>query len=169
MSRKNKCRGCVWGTRLNEIQQFCPFGSCVMKGGGNNGNDPPGTADCTDVQPALGALKPPPNLTLSQWADSYRRLSAEASAAQGRWNTDNAPFQREIMDAIGDVHIRKVVAMMCAQSGKTDGLILNTIGYYMSYYPAPIMIVQPTVNLGESFSKDRLAIYNDPLTYADLF
>lgn len=61
------------------------------------------------------------------------------------------------MDAIGDVHIRKVVAMMCAQSGKTDGLILNTIGYYMSYYPAPIMIVQPTVNLGESFSKDRLA------------
>ena len=106
---------------------------------------------------ALGALKPPPNLTLSQWADNYRRLSAEASAAQGRWNTDNAPFQREIMDAIGDVHIRKVVAMMCAQSGKTDGLILNTIGYYMSYYPAPIMIVQPTVNLGESFSKDRLA------------
>ena len=85
---------------------------------------------------ALGALKPPPNLTLSQWADNYRRLSAEASAAQGRWNTDNAPFQREIMDAIGDVHIRKVVAMMCAQSGKTDGLILNTIGYYMSYYPA---------------------------------
>lgn len=66
---------------------------------------------------ALGALKPPPNLTLSQWADNYRRLSAEASAAQGRWNTDNAPFQREIMDAIGDVHIRKVVAMMCAQSG----------------------------------------------------
>lgn len=86
---------------------------------------------------ALGALKPPPNLTLSQWADNYRRLSAEASAAQGRWNTDHAPFQREIMNAIGDVHIRKVVAMMCAQSGKTDGLILNTIGYYMSYYPAP--------------------------------
>lgn len=105
----------------------------------------------------LGTLKPPPNLTLSQWADKYRRLSAEASSAKGQWNTDNAPFQREIMDAIGDVHIRKVVAMMCAQSGKTDGLILNTVGFYMSYYPAPIMIVQPTVNLGESFSKDRLA------------
>ena len=37
MSRKNKCRGCVWGTRLNEIQQFCPFGGCVKKGGGSNG------------------------------------------------------------------------------------------------------------------------------------
>lgn len=40
---------------------------------------------------ALGALKPPPNLTLSQWADNYRRLSAEASAAQGRWNTAGYP------------------------------------------------------------------------------
>ena len=49
---------------------------------------------------ALGALKPPPNLTLSQWADNYRRLSAEASAAQGRWNTDNAPFQREIIATV---------------------------------------------------------------------
>ena len=113
----------------------------------------------------LETLKPPPNLTLSQWADKYRRLSAEASSAKGQWNTDNAPFQREIMDAIGDVHIRKVVAMMCAQAGKTEGLILNTVGFYMSYYPAPIMIVQPTVNLGESFSKDRLAtIFNDTTT-----
>ena len=87
----------------------------------------------------LGTLKPPPNLTLSQWADKYRRLSAEASSAKGQWNTDNAPFQREIMDAIGDVHIRKVVAMMCAQAGKTEGLILNTVGFYMSYYPSPLI------------------------------
>ena len=78
---------------------------------------------------ALDGLKPPPNLSLSQWADKYRKLSAEASASQGQWNTDAAPFQREIMDAIGDVHIRKVVAMMCAQAGKTEGLILNTIGF----------------------------------------
>ena len=60
MSRKNKCRGCVWGTRLNEIQQFCPFGGCVKKGGGSNGNDPPGTADCTDVQPGTGCAEAAP-------------------------------------------------------------------------------------------------------------
>src|SRR5699024_7408409 len=47
--------------------------------------------------------------------------------------------------------------MSCAQIGKTDAFILNTIGYFMKYRPAPIMVVQPTVNLGESFSKDRLA------------
>ena len=38
-------------------------------------------------------LSPPPELTVSQWADEYRRLSPEASAEPGRWNTDRAPYQ----------------------------------------------------------------------------
>ena len=59
-------------------------------------------------------LKPPPALTLSEWADRYRVLSAESSAEPGRWHTDKAPYQREIMDAIGDPHIRKVVIMSAA-------------------------------------------------------
>ena len=33
---------------------------------------------------------------------------------------------------------------MCAQAGKTEGLILNTIGFYMSYHPASIMAVSYT-------------------------
>ena len=70
-------------------------------------------------------LKPPPELTLSEWADKYRVLSAESSAEPGRWHTDKAPYQREIMDAIGDPHIRKVVIMSAAQIGKTDAFILN--------------------------------------------
>ena len=62
-------------------------------------------------------LKPPPALTLSEWADRYRVLSAESSAEPGRWHTDKAPYQREIMDAIGDPHIRKVVIMSAARGG----------------------------------------------------
>lgn len=104
----------------------------------------------------LETLKPPPNLTLSQWADQYRKLSPEAAAAPGQWHTDNAPYQREVMDAISDPHIRKVVVMSCAQIGKTDGFVLNPIAYYSKYRPAPMMVIQPTVNLGEAFSKDRL-------------
>ena len=42
----------------------------------------------------VAVLKPPPELTLSQWADTYRMLSAENSATPGRWHTDNAPYQR---------------------------------------------------------------------------
>lgn len=105
----------------------------------------------------VAVLKPPPELTLSQWADRYRVLSPESSAEPGRWHTDKAPYQREIMDAIGDPHVRKVVVMTCAQIGKTDAFILNTIGYYMDYAPAPILNMQPTLDMGQTFSKDRLA------------
>lgn len=45
----------------------------------------------------VATLKPPPELTLSQWADRYRMLSAESSAEPGRWHTDKAPYQREII------------------------------------------------------------------------
>ena len=43
-----------------------------------------------------------------------------------------------MMDAISDPHVRKVVVKSCAQIGKTDALVLNTIGYYMNYNPSPL-------------------------------
>lgn len=101
-------------------------------------------------------LKPPPSMTLSQWADTYRVLSAESNAAPGKWNTDNAPYQREIMDAIGDPHVRRVVIMSAAQIGKT-AMLMNVLGYYMHYYPAPIMVMEPTIDMGQALSKDFLA------------
>ena len=104
----------------------------------------------------VSVLKPPPELTLSQWADTYRMLSAENSATPGRWHTDNAPYQREIMDAIGDAHVRKVVVMSAAQIGKT-AMLMNMLGYYMHYYPAPVLVMQPTLEMGQTFSKDFLA------------
>lgn len=102
-------------------------------------------------------LKPPPDLKLSEWADKFRQLSTEASAEPGRWNTSKAPYQREIMDAITDIEIKKVVVMSAAQVGKTDAMILNPIGYYIHYEPSPIMVLQPTIQMAETFSKDRLS------------
>lgn len=104
----------------------------------------------------FSVLKPPPDLTLSEWADEYRRLSSEASAEPGRWRTSKAPHQKEIMDAITDIMVKKTVVMSGGQSGKTDAAILNTIGYYIHYEPSPIMVLQPTIQMAEAFSKDRL-------------
>ena len=33
-------------------------------------------------------------ISVSQWADKYRRLSAVSSAEPGRWSTARAPYQR---------------------------------------------------------------------------
>lgn len=101
-------------------------------------------------------LKPPPDLTLSQWAENYRRLSAESGSKGGRWHTEKAPWQKEIMDAITDITVEKVVVMSAAQMGKTDAFLLNAIGYYMHYDPCTILCMQPTLSLAETLSKDRL-------------
>ena len=81
-------------------------------------------------------LKPPPEMNMSDWADAYRQLSQGASAEPGRWRTEKAPHQREMMNAISDIKIKKVVVMSSAQIGKTEGPILNTIGYFMHYDPS---------------------------------
>lgn len=101
-------------------------------------------------------LAPPPELTVSQWADNYRKLSQEASAEPGQWNTNRAPYQRGIMDAVNDAGCEEVIIMSSAQIGKTE-LLLNIIGYYIDYDPAPILCMQPTLEMAQTFSKDRLA------------
>lgn len=108
-------------------------------------------------QKIFSNLKPPPDMTLTNWADEYRRLSSESSVEPGKWKTSKAPYQKEIMNAITDMKVQKVVVMSAAQLGKTDGFILNPIGYYMHYDPSPIMVLQPTIQMAETFSKDRLS------------
>ena len=99
---------------------------------------------------------PPPELTVSDWADRYRRLSSEASAEPGAWRTDRAPYQRGIMDAISDPLIREVWVMKSAQVGWTE-LLNNVVGYHVHQDPAPMLLVQPTLEMAEAWSKDRLA------------
>ena len=99
---------------------------------------------------------PPPDLTISEWADMNRILSQEDSAEPGQWRTDRAPYQREMMDSISDPEIENIVFMTSAQIGKT-AMLGNVIGYYIDYDPAPMMLVMPTDTMVESFSKDRLS------------
>ena len=101
-------------------------------------------------------MAPPPKLTVSQWADQYRQLSSEASAEPGKWHTDRAPYQRAIMDALCDMQVETVVIMSSAQIGKTE-IINNIIGYHIHLDPSPILLLQPTLEMAEAWSKDRFA------------
>ena len=101
-------------------------------------------------------ISPPPLLTVSQWADQFRKLSPESSAEPGQWFTTRAEYQRGIMDSICDPRIETVVVMTSAQVGKTE-TINNVVGYYIDQDPSPILLVQPTIEMAEVWSKDRLA------------
>lgn len=60
------------------------------------------------------------------------------------------------MDAVSDAITGTVVIMSSAQVGKTE-LLLNLIGFHVSEDPAPILVVQPSLEMAEAFSKDRVA------------
>lgn len=95
-------------------------------------------------------------MTVSNWADQNRRLDGQSSAEAGRWYTSRAEYQRGIMDACSDPEIQEVVIMAGAQLGKTEAL-LNIIGYHIDIDPSPILVLQPTLSMGQAFSKDRVA------------
>ena len=106
---------------------------------------------------AIGvSLRPPTKLTVSQWADRYRQLSSESSAEAGRWSTSRAEYQRGMMDAVSDPRLETVVLMTAAQVGKTE-LINNVVGFHIHQDPAPMLVVQPTLEMAQTWSKDRLA------------
>ena len=108
------------------------------------------------LQNTKDQFKPPPDLKVSEWADNFRKLSPESSAESGSWNTSRAPYQKDIMNCFNDNEIEKIVVMTSSQVGKTE-IILNAIGYYIDQDPSPILIVQPTLQMGQAFSKDRLS------------
>jgi phage terminase large subunit GpA-like protein len=99
---------------------------------------------------------PPPDLTISEWADEYRRLSPEASAEPGRWDTSRAEYQRGMMEAVSDAGIEQVVFMTSSQIGKTE-IINNIVGYHIQQDPSPMLVVQPTLEMAKSWSQERLA------------
>lgn len=60
------------------------------------------------------------------------------------------------MDALSERGIHTVVVMSSAQIGKTV-ILKAMIGYHVDQDPAPILMLQPTEQMAEAFSKDRLA------------
>ncbi len=60
------------------------------------------------------------------------------------------------MDALNNSDVEMIVMMSSAQVGKTE-ILNNVIGYFMSQDPAPMLMVQPTLQMAEAYSKDRLS------------
>ena len=60
------------------------------------------------------------------------------------------------MDACSDYNVKEVVVMAGAQLGKSEAL-LNIIGFHIDHDPCPILMLQPTESMAQSFSKDRIA------------
>jgi phage terminase large subunit GpA-like protein len=101
-------------------------------------------------------FRPPPQLSVTAWAEQHRVLSSRGSAKPGPWRTARAPYPGAIMDALSAPHpARRVVFMKGAQTGVSEAGN-NWLGYIVHHVPAPIVAVQPTVELAKCFSRQRI-------------
>ncbi len=101
-------------------------------------------------------LEPPPELTISEWADDCRHLPQTSAARGGRWRTDSTPYLKGIMDAARDPTISKLALKKCHQSGGSEALN-NIIGFHIEHDPCPILMVHPAGDVAETWSKERLS------------
>jgi phage terminase large subunit GpA-like protein len=102
-------------------------------------------------------MRPPANITVSQWADGHRMLSGKASSEPGPWRTNRTPYLRQIMDDLSARStVQEVVVMFAAQLGKSESG-MNWLGYIIDNEPGPVMCVQPTTDMAKRFSRQRIA------------
>jgi phage terminase large subunit GpA-like protein len=101
-------------------------------------------------------IKPEPLLTVSEWAEQNRILSGKGSSEPGPWRNSRTPYLAEIMDCLStSSSTQRVVFMKGAQVGATESGN-NWVGYVIEHAPGPMLVVQPTVELGKRFSRQRI-------------
>ena len=96
-----------------------------------------------------------PTLSGSAWADAFRIVPAGTSPEPGPWKTSRAPYLREPLDAATDRDHQIIVLMLSSQVGKSE-VLLNTFGYFAAQYPSSQLMLQPTVDVAKSFSRERI-------------
>ena len=84
----------------------------------------------------------------SVWAEKYRRLSRRQSHRPGRWQHDNAPVLKGLMDILVDPRVEELSLVKAAQVGGSEA-VRNVIGWLAHYDPDPVLIVLPDENTGK--------------------
>jgi phage terminase large subunit GpA-like protein len=102
----------------------------------------------------LTLLKPPEDLSVSMVADKYRILG-RGSSKPGRWETSFLPFMQDIMDSFAIDSIEEIWFVKPSQTGGTEALLNMTL-YAAIQDPGPLMLIEPTENLADEISQERL-------------
>ncbi len=96
---------------------------------------------------------PPPKISYSQWLDDYYYIPP-GGPSSGKWHT--LPYQREIADCMTDPLVEKITWKKSARVGYTL-LITGLLGYYAHQDPRNVLVVQPTIEDAQGYSKGEIA------------
>lgn len=100
-------------------------------------------------------LRPPEDLTVSEWAERFRTLGRDTSAEPGKWKNSRTPYLVEVMDTLTDPKVREVTFVASSQVGKTEAE-LCFLGYIIDQDPGTVLFIQPTVDEAKKFSNFRI-------------
>lgn len=96
---------------------------------------------------------PPPDMTVSQWAEKFRVMPKGTTSRPGPWRSE--VFQREIMDSLCDPLVHEVVCMKSTQIGWSE-ILNNIVGYYIDLDPKPLMLVVPRHDDAKDYGRKRI-------------
>ncbi len=103
----------------------------------------------------LAGFEPPPEMTVSEWADLYR-IVAGHSPDEGKYRTSRTPYAREIMDCLSVNHpAERVIFMKGSQIGGSE-IGMNWLGYVIHQAPGPMLMVYPRHADAHDESRDRV-------------
>lgn len=105
------------------------------------------------VENGLAAMFRPVPITAAEWADENFYLSAESTYIQGRWET--LPFQKAILNSMGNDQIRTVNLMKSARCGYSQ-MIKAAIGYFLEHKKRNQLLFQPTNSAAAHFMKTHI-------------
>ncbi|AAQ63364.2 terminase large subunit [Burkholderia phage BcepNazgul] len=100
-------------------------------------------------------FRPPERLTVSQAAAKYRKLNTPG-AYVGDWFNETVPYMVEPMNTLTSRDFDAEVFVGPAQCGKTDGLLLNFVGYTVKVDPMDMILYCPTNSAARDFSVRRI-------------
>lgn len=90
------------------------------------------------------------------WLERFYHLPASRAAKHGRYHLEETPYLREILDVLADDEHDRVVVRKSARLGVTEGCINGFVGYAVATDPGPIMVVWPTKDDAQDWSKEVL-------------
>lgn len=103
------------------------------------------------------AFAPPERISVSEWADRNRLLTSSETSEPGPWKTSRVPFIREIQDSLSITDPTQIVVFMKSTqvAGTESGV--NWSGYVVDQAASPMLVVEPSIEIAELWSKQRLA------------
>ncbi len=102
------------------------------------------------------AYRPDPNISISEWAATYRMMTSATSGTVGKWSNEYNALLTEIMDCLSPYSpVQEVTVQGPSQFGKSE-VGLNWLGHTIHLSPRPFLLVRTDLGAAKRFSHQRI-------------